>query len=198
MIFFKALLLGFAIAAPVGPIGLFCIQKTLSNGRLSGFFAGFGAAFADGVYGLIAAFGLGLVSNFLINNQVIIKTFGGLFLIYLGIDIFSKRNEKNNNLESAYENGELVKDFLTTFILTFTNPVTILAFISIFISLDLVNTDSSPFTVVLGVFLGSLIWWTILCIITSLFKRKIKLKYVNLMSSIIISAFGILSIFSIY
>lgn len=86
--FIKGLLIGFCIAAPVGPIGLLCIQRTLNYGRLSGLFTGLGAATADAFYGAIAAYGLTLVSNFLVGQQFWFKSVGGLFLLYLGYVTF--------------------------------------------------------------------------------------------------------------
>ena len=84
-LFIKGLIIGFAIAAPVGPIGVLCIQRSLHNGFKIGLMTGLGAAFADGSYGLIAGFGLTALSSLLINHQFLIRLVGGLFLIYLGI-----------------------------------------------------------------------------------------------------------------
>lgn len=123
MIFFvKGLIIGFSIAAPLGPIGILCIQRTLHEGRTSGLISGLGAATADAVYGFIAGFGLTFISTFLVDEQVQIRLFGGLFLLYLGIKTFFSVSE-----EKRTEKGStLIKAYMTTFILTLTNPVTIL------------------------------------------------------------------------
>ena len=90
-VFFKSLIIGFSIAAPVGPIGILCIRRTLADGRRAGFISGLGAATADAFYGAIAAFGLTFISSFLINQSIWLRLAGGLFLIFLGIKtIFAK------------------------------------------------------------------------------------------------------------
>ncbi|MGD8657459.1 MAG: LysE family transporter, partial [Desulfobacterales bacterium] len=90
-LFIKGLIIGFSIAAPVGPIGILCIQRTLSDGNVQGLVTGLGAATADAIYGFIAAFGLTLISNFLVNQSFWIRVIGGLFLCYLGIRAFSRK-----------------------------------------------------------------------------------------------------------
>ena len=91
MVFLRAFLIGISIAAPVGPIGVLCIRRTLSNGKLAGFLSGMGAATADMVYGAIAAFGLTFITNLLVENAFWLKLVGGLFLLYLGIKTFLEK-----------------------------------------------------------------------------------------------------------
>src|SRR5262245_29758963 len=119
--FIKGIILGFSIAAPVGPIGILCVRKTLQFGRLSGFFSGLGAAAADTVYGIIAAFGLTFISNLLLAGQFWLRLLGGLFLIYLGLKTFLSKPPKPEN---ALSHKTLVGDFVSTFFLTMTNPMT--------------------------------------------------------------------------
>jgi threonine/homoserine/homoserine lactone efflux protein len=122
----KGLLVGFSIAAPVGPIGILVIRRTLTEGRLSGFVTGLGAAVADGTYGFIAGYGLTSISDFLIAQQFWMKLFGGIFLLYLGIKtLISKAATKEASIDS---NG-LIKNFTSTLLLTITNPITILSII---------------------------------------------------------------------
>ncbi len=126
--FIKGLILGFSIAAPVGPIGILCIRRTLQYGRLSGFCSGLGAAAADTFYGIIAAFGLTLISDFLLEKRIWLHLIGGLFLIYLGWrTFFSKPVEKNQKIPHK----TFTSDFFSTFFLTISNPLTILAYIAI-------------------------------------------------------------------
>lgn len=190
----RGLIIGLAIAAPVGPIGILCIKRSLSHGKLSGFISGIGAATADGIYGLIAAFGLTIISSFLIEQKLWIQLIGLIFLIYLGIKIFfekpkitlSGKNDKNN----------LIKDYFSTLVLTITNPMTILSFIAIFAGAGLANTNnylSAPL-LVLGVFLGSLLWWAILSLIIGSLKGTLnesKLKWINWISGLIILGFSL-------
>ena len=196
----KGLLIGFAIAAPVGPIGVLCIQRTLMRGRIYGFLSGLGAATADAVYGSIAAFGLTIISSFLVQQQVWFRLVGGIFLCFLGSrTILSKRMMAS---PSGNPRG-LLNAYGSTFFLTLTNPVTILAFAAIFAGLGLVNASGDYFSAgmtVLGVFLGSSAWWLILSTITSLLRDRIStigLTWVNRISGCIILAFGVAALIGV-
>ncbi|EYE87516.1 lysine transporter LysE [Fervidicella metallireducens AeB] len=203
MYFLKGLIIGLSVAAPVGPIGLLCIQRTLNKGKKSGFFSGLGAATADTVYGLIAAFGLTFISNFLISNQTFIRFIGGLFLIYLGIKTFL--STPANNAAKSNEGTGILDDYLSTLFLTITNPMTIMSFLAIFagLGLGLGNTSSnlSALIMVIGVFSGSALWWFLLSNCINLFKNKIgtnALKYINIISGFIIISFGVIAIGKIF
>jgi threonine/homoserine/homoserine lactone efflux protein len=193
--FLRGVAIGFSIAAPVGPIGILCIHRTLSNGWLTGMLSGLGAACADMVYGGIAAFGIHAVSEFLMGQQVWIRTVGGLFLIYLGIrTIFSVPSEG----EQPSSRRGLLSAFLSTFLLTFTNPMTILSFGAMFAGFGLLNEGASysvSALMVLGVFLGSGLWWFILSGGVHLLRTRFNvslLKWVNKFSGGIIAVFGII------
>lgn len=195
--FLKGLLVGLSVAAPVGPIGLLCIQRTLNKGKLSGFFSGLGAATADAIYGFIAAFGLTFISNFLISNQAIIRLFGGMFLIYLGGKIIISKPA--NKSAKSKEGIRILDDYLSTLLLTITNPMTIMSFLAIFagLGLNIEKSNIKAFLMVIGVFLGSSLWWLILSNGINLFKDKLNqqtLKYINYVSGIIIVGFGITAI----
>lgn len=201
MHFFKGLIIGLSVAAPVGPIGLLCIQRTLNKGRKSGFFSGLGAATADTIYGLIAAFGLTFISNFLISNQTLIRLVGGLFLIYLGIKTFL--SDPARDAAKSNEGNRILDDYLSTLFLTITNPMTIMSFLAIFAGLGLGNTKSnfSAVIMVLGVFSGSALWWFLLSNCVNLFKNKIgtkALKYINMISGSIIIAFGVIAVAKVF
>ena len=160
--FLKGLIIGFAIAAPVGPIGVLCIQRTTAGGRLAGFATGMGAATADAVYGCIAGFGLFFISQFLIDQQMWLKLGGGLFLGYLGLRTLLAEPE-DGNIQAG--NKGLVPAYLTTFFLTLTNPMTILSFTAIFAGLGLAGGAGNyraALSLVLGVFAGSAGWWLLL------------------------------------
>jgi len=122
--FTKGLIIGFAIAAPVGPIGILCIRRSITQGRMYGLVSGLGAATADAVYGFIAAFGLTVISNFLIDQRFWLQVIGGCFLCYLGIKtLWSKPSENAANVLG----GSLLKAYTSTVFLTITNPMTILS-----------------------------------------------------------------------
>ncbi|HEX4840498.1 MAG TPA: LysE family transporter [Rhabdochlamydiaceae bacterium] len=158
----KGIILGFSIAAPVGPIGVLCIRKTLQFGRFSGLCSGLGAAFADSLYAVIAAFGLTVISNFLLAGQFWFRLIGGCFLLYLGWKTFiSKPASDSKNVPHT----TLLNDFISTFFLTITNPMTILSFLAVFAGLGLSSVHGDYFQaggLVLGVFLGSAAWWLLL------------------------------------
>lgn len=197
----RSLIIGLSIAAPVGPIGLLCIRRTLANGRRAGLMTGLGAAFADGVYGAVAAFGLSAVSAFLIDQQNFLRLGGGLFLIYLGQGILrSKPAERTadpvaNDLGSKHSDLGLL---FSTFVLTLTNPMTILSFIAIFSGLGLAGGVTShgiaaPLLTIAGVFTGSALWWLMLTFVLSRVKVLSKpgnLIWINRLSGLVILIFG--------
>lgn len=195
----KGLIIGFSVAAPVGPIGVLTIKRTLTDGRMSGLATGMGAAFADSVYGAIAGFGLTAISTFLISQKFWMKLLGGLFLLYLGIkSFFSKPATKEANID----NKGLFNNLISTFFLTITNPSTILSFLAIFTGLGLgaVKADYFPATMlVFGVFMGSALWWLILSTFVGFFRDKItpdRLIWINRFSGIIIISFGLWALYS--
>ncbi len=158
----RGVLIGLAISAPVGPIGLLCIQRTLSQGRLVGFVTGLGAATADAVYGAIAALGITVIAEALVDRQDILRLAGGLFLISLAIRI--SRSEPPQEPENEARQDH-IGAYLSTFILTLTNPVTIIFFAAIFAAIGNELSDRTLLSVtpiILGVFLGSALWWFLL------------------------------------
>jgi threonine/homoserine/homoserine lactone efflux protein len=184
--------IGFSIAAPVGPIGLLCLRRTLAHGRLSGFISGLGAATADACYGSVAGFGLTAVSSFLIRQETVFRIVGGLFLLYLGVRTMLARPAAE--AARAADLG-LLKDYASTFLLTLTNPLTILSFAAIFSGLGIVRAQSHAAAglLVLGVFLGSTTWWLILSTLAGAARRRLgeaMSRGVNLVSGLAIVGFG--------
>ncbi len=199
----RGLLIGFSIAAPVGPIGVLCIRRTLAEGRMAGVLTGLGAATADALYGCIAAFGLTFISAFLVRQQDLLALAGGAFLCYLGVRTFLSRPA-----EGAAPSGSgksLLGMYTSTFFLTLTNPLTILSFAAIYAGLGLASISQaqgssqaseylSAALVVLGVFLGSASWWLLLSGVVSLFRSRVTpgtLRWINRISGVIILGFGI-------
>lgn len=196
----RGLVIGLSIAAPVGPIGVLCIRRTLAEGRRIGLISGLGAATADAIYGGVAGFGLTFVSNFLAGQQDWLRTLGGLFLCYLGIRIFLA--EPSGQTALGRRNG-LFGAYASTFLLTLTNPMTILSFAAIFAGLGLVSAGGdygSAGVLVLGVFLGSALWWVMLSGGVSLLRSRLRsgtLRWVNRVSGTIILGFGLLAILAL-
>lgn len=200
-LFLKGLMIGFCIAAPMGPISILCINRSLHGSFKSGFLTGCGAATADGFYGLIAGFGLTVISLFLTHQKFIIQLIGGIFLIYLGIKtLLAKPAEKEAN---AQKSKGLVSDYLSTFFLTITNPMTILSFIAVFAGLGMGGMHVSylkSILLVLGVIFGSLVWWLSLTLFVSkILHHRVNaawLKFIGLLSGGILIGFGLFSLIS--
>jgi threonine/homoserine/homoserine lactone efflux protein len=193
----RGLIIGFSIAAPVGPIGILCIRRTLAGGRASGLVSGLGAATADAIYGCVAGFGLTFISSILISQQVWLRLIGGGFLCYLGIKTFLTRPAEQVTL--AEGNG-LVGAYASTFFLTLTNPMTILSFAAIFAGLGVASAGgnyASAGMLVLGVFMGSALWWLTLSGFVGAFRVKFNphaLLGVNKISGAIITGFGLFAL----
>ena len=195
----RGLAIGFSIAAPVGPIGVLCIRRTLAEGRASGFVSGLGAASADGIYGCIAGFGVTFISNFLVTQQVWLRLIGGVFLCYLGLKTLLAKPAEQAGF--AKGNG-LVGAYASTFFLTLTNPMTIISFAAIFAGLGLASASGnyvSAGILVSGVFGGSALWWLILSGGVGVFREKVNpqgLQWVNRISGAIIIGFGLFALLS--
>jgi threonine/homoserine/homoserine lactone efflux protein len=196
----SGIIIGFSIAAPVGPIGVLCIRRTLAEGRLHGLVSGLGAATADAVYGCIAAFGLTFISDVLVQQQLWLRLVGGAFLIFLGVKtIFSKPSEK----PPSEKRTGLMTAYGSTFFLTLTNPVTILSFAAIFAGIGLgsaVADYGSAALLVFSVFAGSAMWWLILSGTVSLLQKKVTprvLKWINRVSGVVIMGFGVFILISL-
>jgi threonine/homoserine/homoserine lactone efflux protein len=198
--YLKGLIIGISIAAPVGPIGIICMRRTLGQGRMIGFVSGLGAATADGIYGLIAGFGLVAISNFLIGQQFWIQLAGGMFLCYLGIKTVTSKALLTT---TDTQRKNMMGAFLSVFILTLTNPMTILSFIAIFAGLGISSAKSntgSALLLVTGVFSGSTMWWLLLCSGVGLLKQRLKTNTViliNRLSGVIILLFGAIALYGL-
>jgi threonine/homoserine/homoserine lactone efflux protein len=196
----EGLLVGFSIAAPVGPIGVLCIRRTLAEGRASGLATGLGAATADALYGCVAGFGLTWISALLVGQQEWIRIVGGAFLLALGWRTFTAAPAER---AAAGASRSLAADYGSTFALTLTNPATILSFVAVFAGLGLgssVHGPAAATTLVIGVFAGSAAWWLLLSGGVSVFRARFDtraLRWVNRLSGAVIAAFGAVAIGSL-
>ncbi|HXT10698.1 MAG TPA: LysE family transporter [Candidatus Angelobacter sp.] len=195
----KGAIIGFSIAAPVGPIGVLCIRRSLSNGRTVGLVTGLGAATADATYGAVAGFGLTAVSSFLIRQKFWLSFLGGIFLCYLGARTFISKPAKQSD---ETQTAGLVPAYLSTLILTFTNPTTILSFIAVFAGLGLAAAANytAASQLVAGVFFGSALWWLLLSSAVAIFRARISepvMQMVNRVSGCLIFSCGIYSFYTL-
>ena len=208
----RGLALGLAIAAPVGPIGVLCIRRTLAEGRLTGFVTGLGAATADAFYGAVAAFGVSAIPLLLSGARPWIHFLGALFIGWLAVrtllakpvgSIKSAATSSGDALPTAHRGWRLLSAWLTTLGLTLTNPATILAFAAVFAGVGLVNSGA-PVAIasatVAGVFLGSALWWLILSFGVSLARSRMTvdaMRWVNRVSGITLLGFAAYALLSL-
>ena len=194
--FVKGLALGFCIAAPVGPIGVLCIRRSLADGMLIGFVTGLGAATADAAYGAVAGFGLTVISNFLVGQRFWMGLVGGIFLCYVGARTFLSQPAEQP--AHAQARG-LAGAYASTLFLTLTNPMTILSFVAAFAGFGLGGSPDfmNATMLVSGVFLGSTAWWLILSSSVGLLRSRVNatwMRAVNRFSGAVIGGFGLYSL----
>ncbi|NJO77887.1 MAG: LysE family translocator [Cyanobacteria bacterium RM1_2_2] len=197
----RGLLIGFSIAVPVGPIGILSIRRSLNEGWLVGLLTGLGAATADAIYGCIAGYGLTVVSTFLVNQALGLRLIGGLFLCYLGVKtVMAEPPTKPATSAASSQKSGLLSAYFSTVFLTLTNPMTILAFTAVFAGLGLATSNrnfADATALVIGVFIGSALWWVMLSSSVSLLRSRFKLhhlKWFNRISGLILLVFGIIAL----
>ena len=197
----KGMIIGFSIAAPVGPIGLLCIQRAISGGWLLGLISGLGAASADAMYGMIAAFGVTAVSSLLIEQQLWFRLIGGGFLCYLGVKtLLSKPAEQS---AEAARSAHPLRAYASVLFLTITNPMTIVAFAASFAGICGGASGSYGATalMVAGVFSGSMLWWALLCSAVGMLQGKLRpqhLRWINGISGVVLIGFGTVAMLSLW
>ena len=195
VLFARGIVLGFTIAAAVGPISLLTIRRTLAHGRIYGLASGLGVALADATYGGIAAFGLTAVTSILVGGRFVLGIVGGLFLLVLAWRTMTSRPEA---VAVADDRPGLLGAFISIFGLTMTNPMTILSFAAIFAGLGVVGRGGADAALLtLGVFAGSASWWLILTWVVSALRARVTvgaLTWVNRVSGVVLLAAAIWSI----
>jgi threonine/homoserine/homoserine lactone efflux protein len=200
LLFLKGFIIGLLINAPVGPIGILCIRRSFTEGRALGFVSGLGVATVDAMYGLVAAFGLTFISNFLTHQQLWIRLIGGFLLLGLGVKIFRARSVKEMTFPQA---SGLLSAYVSTFFVTLTNPVTFLSIAAIFAGLGvpgMYGNYAPIIALVSGLFIGSALWWLLVSYTIHLFRRKLTylgLGWVNGISGVLILGFGVAILLSL-
>jgi threonine/homoserine/homoserine lactone efflux protein len=203
--FLKGLLVGIIVSAPMGPIGVLCLQKTVNKGPVLGFLSGLGAATADTFYAILAAFGVGFITNFLTKNQLLFQVVGVLVLLFLGLRMIFKNPIKQYryNRSSSKKTGA-IKDYISVFFLTLSNPLTIIFFGAAFTMLGLLSNDVSEknnLLLVAGIFSGASLWWFVLTYVVNIFRKKFRLRNIfmlNRISGIIIIVLSISAIIKFF
>ncbi len=197
--FLKGLIIGFAIAVPIGPMGVMCIRKTLAEGHARGMIVGIGTATADSLYGSLAAFCLTFVSDVIATQRVWLSLAGGGLLLFLGIRTF---RAKRKDPIILFDDKRLLGSYVSAFLLTLTNPLTIFAFVALFAVFGLGHKliIISAVILVLGIFIGTCLWFLILSYIATIFRKKLNsagLRMVNRTAGIIIMLSGVAAFVSL-
>jgi threonine/homoserine/homoserine lactone efflux protein len=203
-ILIQGIVFGFFLALPVGPVGVLCVQRTLSQGRMHGLISGLGAAFGDALYGAVAAFGISAVEDWITGHQGALRLVGGIVLLLLALrtvvsmvrhrPVSSERDEK---IRRRIETHSLVNDFISTFMLAITNPITFIAFAGLLATLGFTEAGRSignASILVLGVFAGSALWWIALSSTASLFRPFVDGSYqvwMDRIVALVLAGFGI-------
>jgi threonine/homoserine/homoserine lactone efflux protein len=203
--FLKGLLVGIIVSAPMGPIGVLCVQKTVNKGRAIGFLSGLGAATADTVYAVLAAFGVTFITNFLSKNQELFQVIGIMVLIFLGFRmIFNNPVKQYRYHRTSSKKMSAVRDYISVFFLTISNPLTIIFFGAAFTMLGLltqIEGQRNNLLLVAGIFAGASLWWFALTYIVNIFRKKFRLRNIfilNRASGVIIVFLSILAVIKFF
>jgi threonine/homoserine/homoserine lactone efflux protein len=198
-LFIQGLVVGFLVSLPLGPIGVFVVQRTVNKSRKAGFFSGMGAATSDTLYSIIAGFSLTFIINFIRQHQLLFQIVGTLILLALGFYIFFKnpvRDLRRNKRRGATH----FQDYISSFLITVANPLVIFVFIAVFASSKLVLNIREPYhalVIIGGIFLGACSWWFTLSGLVSLFRHRINLRvlwWFNKLAGILVWIFVLVTI----
>jgi threonine/homoserine/homoserine lactone efflux protein len=188
----KGMVAGLAISAPVGPVNVLCISRTLSKGRAAGLVSGLGAATADTVYGAIAGFSISFVIQFLLREEFWIRLCGGILLIALGVLYYFKKPQSL----AGERRGSAHSEFISAFLLNLTNPTTVLSFLAVLATLGMGRHRARWLTMLLvaGIFSGAMLWWILLAAATNHFRKRFDdraMLWMNRIAGLAIGGFGI-------
>jgi threonine/homoserine/homoserine lactone efflux protein len=194
-LFFKGILVGFIIAAPIGPTAILCIKRSLSGRHILGLLTGLGAGLADTVYGAIAGFSLAGIAGFIEEYNFYLRLFGGILVAWIGVSIF--RAPLRSNDDESKESETLLHGFTSAFFLTLSNPITLIVFAAAFAAMGIQPLEDSLLqasALVLGVFIGASGWWLTLVTSVTLMHHKIsdtQLLWINRSSAVMLVGFAL-------
>lgn len=192
LLLLKGIAVGLAIAAPVGPVAVLCIRRTLLQGPPAGFASGFGAVTADVIFAGIATFGVAALSDVLLRHEIALRIVGGCFLVVLGTRTFFNAPQPAGRPLA----GRLIKSYASAFLLTITNPITIFAFTAIFAGFGIVGRNMSrpaSWSLILGVAIGATLWWSGLTLAAGFLRERVavdRLTWLNRLSGGLILFFA--------
>jgi len=192
----RGVLVGIAVSIPLGPIGVMIVQRTLTRGNWAGFFSGVGAAISDLIYALIAGYGFSLIITFIDSHRLTLQVSGGAVLMAFGVYTFLQNPIKQIR-SPRKRNSNYWQDVVSTFALTITNPLAVFTFIVIFTSFDVfveAQSQNLIYVVLIGVFIGALLWWLHLTLLVGLFRRFINIRrlwWINKISGVTIAVIAL-------
>lgn len=198
----KGVVIGILVSAPMGPIGMLCIQRTLNKGRWHGFVTGLGAALSDVLYAVLTSLGMGVVISFIEANQGPLQVIGSIVLALFGYWIYQSNPAKSLRKQQEGKTS-YTQDFITAFLLTFSNVFIILLYIGLFARFSFILPDYSIFLVAAGILcigIGAVVWWFIVTYFVAKLKKKFNVRGIwvlnRVVGSIIIalSVLGVLSV----
>jgi threonine/homoserine/homoserine lactone efflux protein len=195
-IIYKGILIGILVSAPMGPIGLLCIQRTLNKGQWHGFFSGVGAACSDLFYAGIVCLGMGFVVDFIEGNRSILQIIGSIFLLVFGIYIFRSNPSKQLQKPKVQVNS-FSQDAISAFFLTLSNPLIIFMYIVLFSRFNFISPEEKLHSMLLGllsIFAGALFWWFLITFFVGKLRKVINLRGLWLINKIVGTVIIILSI----
>ena len=199
-LFWKGLIVGVVVAAPVGPVAVMCIHRAIAQGKLAGYVSGLGAALADAIYGAIAAFGVGFLMAPLLDHNDWVRGGGGVILCLVGLRAMLTRRTP---APATRDREKLLSDFVSAFFVTLTNPTTIISFAAIFAAVNIPHIADHPrlgVVLTVGVLAGATAWWFALTTVAALFHGRVAdrgMLWIARISGGIIFAFGALLLLSL-
>jgi threonine/homoserine/homoserine lactone efflux protein len=200
VLYLRGIAIGFAIAAPIGPVGLLCIRKALADGRLAAVVAGLGAALADTFFGAVVGLGLNAVSLFVADHQAAFKVVGGMFMVVVGAHTWRAAAFA---IEPAERGLGMGRDFVTTFLITITNPATILGVVGVFAALGSAAQPADgtqAWMLVGGIFSGSTLWWLVLANLAAALRSRLtpnRMRVFNHLSGALLLVFAAVALGSL-
>ncbi len=194
----KGFIVGLGASIPLGPLGVLCVQKTLSKGRNSGLFTGLGASVSDTFYAALSLIGLSFVEEFLSTNRALVMLLGGIVIILIGLKVYSTNPIKQ--IKQKNTNKRHLEDFVEALFMTISNPGALFLILGLFAAVGINSADNTESISIIatlwGVFLGTVSWWFILTTTINVFRKKFRLKQlmmINRIAGIIIAVLGIIS-----
>ena len=169
----KGILIGLLFGMPIGAVGAMTVQRTIAHGAKAGLLTGLGSSVADCLYACVGEFGLTLISDFMLKYQFVIHTIGGVLIMIMGIELFSRKSEAISDIPQKQVVGG-IKMFLSSFAVGITNPAAIITFLFAFSYFGIIGNTGlkNGIWLVIGVFIGTYIWWGSLTAAVVFIKKK--------------------------